>query len=465
MVSVLRIIVLLAWVFAQVESKAVFAHFMTGNAENYTAQDWEKDISLAKKATIDAFALNMGMNDLHPDSLSKAFSTAKDQDFKLFFSFDYASNGSWPRERVTDLLKQYKDHSAYYQHKAQPFVSTFEGFDKASDWKSIKKETDCFFVPDWSAVEPHKAARHSVVDGLFNWNAWPEGPRAINTTVDEDFLDALDGRSYMMPVSPWFYTNLPGFDKNWVWRGDNLWHDRWQQVFQLQPDFVQINTWNDFGESHYIGPLNDARSVVFGPEKGDAPFDYARNMEHDGWRTLLPYLVSQYKSPENKTTLAIAEETVVSWYRLHPGKACRAGGTRGNAPDHRQKEYPASEILEDRIFYSALLNANANVSVKVGDDPSTARWEYVPENGKGIYHGSVPFQSTGRVEVAVTRQGKKVAIMQGEPITSKCSDRDKGLQNWNAWVGQSGSATISEQGLNQRRGTSGMSEYMDCVGL
>lgn len=23
----------------------------------------------------------------------------------------------------------------------------------------------------------------------------------------------------MMPVSPWFYTNMPGFDKNWLWRG------------------------------------------------------------------------------------------------------------------------------------------------------------------------------------------------------------------------------------------------------
>jgi hypothetical protein len=26
---------------------------------------------------------------------------------------------------------------------------------------------------------------------------------------------------YMMPVSPWFFTNLPGYKKNWIWRGDH----------------------------------------------------------------------------------------------------------------------------------------------------------------------------------------------------------------------------------------------------
>jgi hypothetical protein len=34
----------------------------------------------------------------------------------------------------------------------------------------------------------------------------------------------------MMPVSPWFFTNLPGYDKNWLWRGDSGWYDRWVQA-------------------------------------------------------------------------------------------------------------------------------------------------------------------------------------------------------------------------------------------
>lgn len=41
--------------------------------------------------------------------------------------------------------------------------------------------------------------------------------------------DGTDFSHYMMGVSPWFFTNLPGYDKNWLWRGDSLWYDRWQQ--------------------------------------------------------------------------------------------------------------------------------------------------------------------------------------------------------------------------------------------
>jgi hypothetical protein len=63
----------------------------------------------------------------------------------------------------------------------------------------------------------------------------------------------------MMPISPWFYTDLPGFDKNWLWRGDDLWFDRWEQAMSLStpPEWIEILTWNDYGESHHIGPLHD----------------------------------------------------------------------------------------------------------------------------------------------------------------------------------------------------------------
>ncbi len=38
--------------------------------------------------------------------------------------------------------------------------------------------------------------------------------------------------------------------------GDLLWHRRWEDILTLKPDFIEIVTWNDYGESHYIGPLN-----------------------------------------------------------------------------------------------------------------------------------------------------------------------------------------------------------------
>src|SRR5437667_8662823 len=53
-------------------------------------------------------------------------------------------------------------------------------------------------------------------------------------------MDALGGKPYMMAISPWFYADLPRWGKNWLWRGDDLWYDRWQQAIELQPALVEV---------------------------------------------------------------------------------------------------------------------------------------------------------------------------------------------------------------------------------
>lgn len=72
----------------------------------------------------------------------------------------------------------------------------------------------------------------------------------MDTYTDASYLVDLKGKPYMMAVSPWFYTNLPGYKKNWMWPVEtmSLWADRWNQVLFLQPDYVEIISWNDFGE-------------------------------------------------------------------------------------------------------------------------------------------------------------------------------------------------------------------------
>lgn len=92
---------------------------------------------------------------------------------------------------------------------------------------------------------------------------------------------------------------------------------------QVQPDYVQIITWNDYGESHYIGPLRDGVYGAFG--KGLAPYNYVLDMPHDGWRQLLPYWIDTYKNGR----ATIAQEKLVIWYRLYPAASvvCADGGT------------------------------------------------------------------------------------------------------------------------------------------
>lgn len=102
-----------------------------------------------------------------------------------------------------------------------------------------------------------------------------------------------EGKLNLMPASPWFYTNLPGYDKNWMWPDYhmNLWADRWTEILSVQPDYAEIISWNDFGESHYIGTQMSSP-----PFQGNAhTLDYVNGIDHDAWRWPLEVWAKQYK--------------------------------------------------------------------------------------------------------------------------------------------------------------------------
>ncbi|KAJ5889283.1 hypothetical protein N7504_010093 [Penicillium tannophilum] len=424
----------------QVQARAVFAHFMVSNTLNYTVDDWENDMSLAYKANIDAFALNIAAGETtNGASVGNAFLAAENIGFSLFFSFDYAGNGAWAKADVIDLITSYASSGVYFQHNDKPFVSTFEGPDNAADWVDIKEETGCFFVPDWSSVGAQAAAglANSVADGLFSWAAWPYGPNDMNTYIDASYIDFLDGKPYMMPVSPWFFTNMPGYDKNWLWRGDDLWYDRWEQAMFLAPEFIEIISWNDFGESHYIGPIQAANSDLADSAytafvTGEAPYNYVLDMPHDGWRAFLPWLIETYKS--NIST--IEQEGLQGWYRLNAaGNCARDGGTTGNTASQLQLEYYPYEIPQNKIFFSALLGSSADVAVTIGGTAMDAKWNSTPSGGAGIYHGYVDFiDEYGAVEIEISRDGSKIAGFTGSEIAETCATPGY-IENWNAWVG------------------------------
>jgi hypothetical protein len=222
------------------------------------------------------------------------------------------------------------------------------------------------------------------------------------------------------------------FDKNWAWRGDDLWFDRWQQVLELAPEYVEIITWNDYGESHYIGPMHEDDLGIFAV--GDAPFNYAEGMPHDGWRAFLPYVIDLYKSGGKNASFD--KEGVVSWYRLNPGSACMSGKTTpGQLSVEGTNTTSPRTLMQDRIFYSALLESAADVTVSIGGASKTGSWVDTPSGQKGLYHGSVPIDGmTGEVVVTLSRAGEQIAQMKGEAITTDCR-KNHGYNNWNAWVG------------------------------
>ncbi|KAJ5657645.1 uncharacterized protein N7484_001294 [Penicillium longicatenatum] len=425
-------------VIHQANAKAVFAHFMVTNSGNYTASDWQSDIGLAMDAHIDAFALNMAWeDDTNNPSVEMAFTAANVMGFKLFFSFDYAGNGPWDQDVVTSMIQQYSSNSAYFQYNGRPFVSTFEGPGNADDWVTIKAETNCFFMPDWSSVGamPAVGLANGVADGLFSWSAWPWGNQTMDTYTDASYIQYLDGKPYMMAISPWFYTNLPGYNKNWLWKGDSLWFDRWQELFGLDPmpEFVEIISWNDYGESHYIGPIHDNAMAAF--DIGEAPYNYVLGYPHDAWRDQLPFLIDLYKTG----SASMGSDKVTFWYRPNPVSSCSSANTTVNTASQLQIEFEPADALEDRIFVMALFG-DGNAAVYVNDQ--AVEWDFKPQTdvigdgdiGAGIWFGSVAaFPDNVMVTLFVGEES--TSSVHNLEITSTC---DEGFNNYNAWVGSLG---------------------------
>ncbi|CAD6446789.1 70f8fb62-2be9-40c0-91c7-3914c6610b41 [Sclerotinia trifoliorum] len=413
-------------------ARAVFAHFMVDNTGEFTQQKWLIEMQLAITANIDAFALNIASGRLFNDEqISNAFAAASSADFKLFFSFDYASEGAWDKAVVTALLQQYTSNAAYFHttDTSQPLVSTFEGPASAADWIEIKASTGCFFIPDWSSLGANAALEleGGVADGLFNWAAWSQNGERMNTYIDASYLQYLGKKPYMMPASPWFYTNLPGFDKNWVWPdiSMSLWSDRWTEILLQKPDYVEIISWNDYGESHYISQSSPSPPFL----DGDDTFDYVTGIDHDAWTYPLAIWAEQYKT--GKAT--VTEESLILEYMLHSPNDCNDGNTTVNTASQYQIEsLPADIMTYKYIGFTATLGSMANVTIHVGDQVSAASWQTVPAGDVGVYHGSLLVTGTGTVSADLVRDGVTILTITGESIGGCGED---GYANFNPWVG------------------------------
>lgn len=146
------------------------------------------------------------------------------------------------------------------------------------------------------------------------------------------------------------------------------------------------SSWNDFGESHYTGPLRE--SAIIPQAK-----PYASVIPHDGLRFVLPYYIAAYKAGNRK--VPIAQEGAVFWYRTSPRFAGSDSGTR-LGPSGAQS---ATAAVEDAVFVLALAAsgaAGASVQVSIGGNLSS-----VPVvTGSGPKMVRVPFDGrTGPVRV------------------------------------------------------------------
>lgn len=210
-----------------------------------------------------------------------------------------------------------------------------------------------------------------------------------------------------------------------------MWHTRWQQAIALSPPLIEIVTWNDYGESHYIGPIIDAGVPSGSNTNAHA---YVDGMSHEHWLDSLPYYIAAYKGE----TLVPTKDDVSMWYRLTPAAAGSTNGVTGNNCPSPINKYgyqtcvDPNAIAQDKIFVNAIVTSlPATVVVTIGGTTAVAQDATVV----GINHFSVDFAGrVGRVVVSIVRGGGTVVDAVGEAILSSPPG---GVTNYNAWVGGS----------------------------
>ena len=274
-----------------------------------------------------------------------------------------------------------------------------------------------------------------VCDFLYHYSKPQSGLKLeldMTDDIDTAWQSFLGDKAYMMGISPWFYTDLPDLSKTWTWRGNKLFNERWQAAQQLQPQLVEIITWNDFGESHYIGPLNAAEEYP-GSEA------YVDGLPHDAYRILLPAYIDAYKGNNGSATYT---EDLVYAHKINPGAdqgSCSAGAVTGG-PSY-QPPVSAADVSVDAIDVYLLLNSPADLTVTIGSgapQPFTA-------NAAGVNYFSVDATGqTGAVSYTVKRGDDTIMSFTGATITTDCAN---GQINFNAITGaystsQSGSGAV-----------------------
>ncbi|KZT20315.1 glycoside hydrolase family 71 protein [Neolentinus lepideus HHB14362 ss-1] len=451
----------------QSNSKYVVAHHIVGNTYPYTVDDWANDIALASGHGIDAFALNVGNESFEYDRVADAYTAAQNSGagFKLFFSFDMSSLAcSTPQDAayLVGNVTKYASHPNQFKYDNLVFVSTFSGetctFGQGSvsqGWQTqfidnLSGANAVYFVPSFFVDPTTFSTYNSVMNGAFNWNSgWPislttdvanQQLSAAGTSLDnldsngetilQSYICATDtdksyisgisamsqtatNRAYMAAVSPWFFTHYgpDTYNKNWIYLADwHLYPRRWQNLVSLRTsvDIVEIITWNDYGESHYLGPIEGAQ-----PNSQS----WVDGFDHQGWLDMTPYFSAAFKTGSYP---AITQDKIYLWARPHPRNATASADSVGP---------PTSYQLADQLWAVVMTTADSTVTLSTS---STNSKNFSVNAGLSLLN--MPLTPGGSMSGVISRNNQSIVSLSPSGYTFNPNPT---TYNYNAFVAYS----------------------------
>ena len=403
----------------------VFAHYMVAiRTYGGSVDGYKRDIQEAQGAGIEGFALNAGSwrNANYKVDIAAIFQAAKElgTGFTLFFSEDMS--GDLTALDIIEMMKTYQGHANYFRFKNRPVLSTFAGErpDPTAALDFWKNKTlgalraaaiDPFFVPGFyltnygAMTEANIEADYvtwwnQTVDGFFYFGA--AGVPSALAADNEAAAKVLHahGAVYMASVTPQYWGGKQTTDgrRYFEFNGGEGIEAQWRSVIETQKaDWVELVTWNDFGEGSYFSPVDDV-SKYWPYEYVTAPGFFKT---HIGETELGRYFIDWYRTG---TRPAITKDQLFYFYRTHPKDAVATNDPLGPVTNR-------SGGVDEALFITTLLTSPAEVRVTTGGGLVT---KAVPA---GLAHTRVPF-ALGAQHFELWRGQSRVLQANGEAIIS-----------------------------------------------
>lgn len=417
----------------KVQAKAVFAHYMVGTATQDHAQ---QDIDDAIAIGIDGFALNIGdpTQSYVSTTLEYLYDYAYGKDFGLFVSMDLSASGKAPDAYYSILQTYIGNAAAYIGPNGQPVVSTWTagGFDSGT-WSTWKTSFDdkMYFIPMFDDTSGYYDSGSDwwstwgdLVDGVFSWEAaWPvvgDGSSSDAGSMSPD-MPVIDGaqsnnKAYMVGLSTLQYKDAYG--ANLYRQGALNLPVRMNNILSMasQLEFVEIITWNDGPESHYIGnvwPEGSDSSVMYCSPQADFP--------HTAWQPLVESFIKAYKNGGSMAPPSGATAIGSMWYKTILQDADCSGATQPDGWSTGTDSLTWAIVLPSGSSgMTVRLTSNGNVISTVSVNP-------------GLNYGSPTGVQAGAQMLELLNSGGSVVMTatNGQCVSSGCP---AGIYNMNYQV-------------------------------
>ncbi|KAJ2929777.1 hypothetical protein H1R20_g7349, partial [Candolleomyces eurysporus] len=381
----------------------------------YTRADWEKDIREMQAKGIDAVALNIGSADWQRQRIADAYDVARaiGTNFKFFISFDFTEM-SCDVNDIVSRTRVFSDHPNQFKINGKVFISSYAGDCLGNaGWASLKAQTNAYIMPFIWGLEGQFNSWNSL-DSWYCWGcAYPQGNYDKTTDDDRFYMNQL-GSKYATTVSGWMFTNLPY--KTFYLRGDNwLINNRWEQLISMRNElnFVEMLTWNDYGESNYFGTI-----------RGSQPSGtyWADGFPHTAWFDMSEYYIRAFKTGSYP---AITKDVIYYWSKPHPAQAT-ASVDGGRRPDGYSWSL-------DYLWVAVFATSPAQVILKSGGNSQSFNVN------SGVSKLRVP-SAAGKITVQMVRGGQMIIDRTPDDFTYVTNPV---RYNYNAYVG---AATASSGG-------------------